>query len=485
MKIVLALLLPVAHSWLYSIGPDLFTETKSPAVQLRCVNWYGAHQELFVSGGLELRSCEFIADMVHSIGANCVRIPLSVQLIRDNPSPPRWAIAGIVGSCNATSALGVLDCQVQALTARGIMVIFNNHNSVPGWVGAYENTSQGLWHYPGYPTSDWVSSLASIAKRYRNNSLVVGLDIRNEIHDMNGTVITWGQSSDVNSDWKAATMMADTAIREANPDILVIVSGLCMGYDLRAMQDLVNYRFKFVFTTHVYTFSWWFIQVNWTAIWVVATVIMAAHVACLCLYPHTLSILTCNDMDYNDPFYWLYAASGSLVAPVLGTTVSLIWMQQSTQVGCSSIAADASKLLWVSVAWLIVGVASLFILVKMENIYNWKAQVSWFCIWNIGVCAVLIPLSFWFQTYGAVEWDLSRWHSLDIPVFVGEFGAAIGEDTVAWGWLTRYIKKKNYSYWALNGRMWRNGWIPEGFGLLTEDWGAVRDLHWTRKIFPK
>ena len=35
---------------------------------------------------------------------------------------------------------------------------------------------------------------------------MVGIDIRNEIHDQDGVVITWGRSNDTDSDWKVATM---------------------------------------------------------------------------------------------------------------------------------------------------------------------------------------------------------------------------------------------------------------------------------------
>jgi hypothetical protein len=44
--------------------------------------------------------------------------------------------------------------------------------------------------------------------------------------------------------------------------VFVIVSGLARSYDLRAMEDLSNYRSKYVFTTHEYTFSWWFTRVH-------------------------------------------------------------------------------------------------------------------------------------------------------------------------------------------------------------------------------
>ena len=109
----------------------------------------------------------------------------------------------------------------------------------------------------------WATSLSVIDSRYRSDPLVVRIDIRNEIHDQDDTVITWGQSDDDDSDWKAATLFADAVIRQANPEVFVIVSGLSHVYDLRGMQDLQNYRSRYVFTTHVYTFSWWFTSVNW------------------------------------------------------------------------------------------------------------------------------------------------------------------------------------------------------------------------------
>jgi aryl-phospho-beta-D-glucosidase BglC (GH1 family) len=183
--------LPLAHAWLYSHGTEIRSATTFLPVRLRCINWYGAHMESFVAGGLDKRSCRDIAESIKDIGANCVRIPLSVELVMRNPTPAAWAVAGIEQSeCNVSTALQVLDCQVKELTRWGLMVILNNHNSVAGWVGAGEKVPQGLWHTTRFRTRHWVASLAALAVRYRSNPLVVGIDIRNEIHDQDGTVIT-------------------------------------------------------------------------------------------------------------------------------------------------------------------------------------------------------------------------------------------------------------------------------------------------------
>ena len=203
--------LPLAHAWLYSYGTEIRSTTTFLPVRLRCINWYGAHKQSFMAGGLDKRSCRDIAESIKEIGANCVRIPLSVELVIENPTPNASAVAGIERSeCNVSTALQVLDCQVKELTRWGLMVILNNHNSIAGWVGAGERVPQGLWHSARFPTREWIASLSALASRYKSNPLVVGIDIWNEIHDQDGIVITWGQTDNVQSDWKTATLYAPT-----------------------------------------------------------------------------------------------------------------------------------------------------------------------------------------------------------------------------------------------------------------------------------
>ena len=81
-----------------------------------------------------------------------------------------------------------------------------------------------------------------------------------------GTIITWGQRNDTDTDWLAAATLAEAAIAEVAPDALVIVSGLCWGLDIRQLAERPGpaaalYRRKLVFTTHMYPFSFWWYQV--------------------------------------------------------------------------------------------------------------------------------------------------------------------------------------------------------------------------------
>ena len=483
---LLSFLLPLVSAWLYSSGGDIRSESTYLPVRLRCVNWYGAHMESFVAVGLDKRSCGAMADSIVSIGANCVRIPLSVELVIQNPTPNALAIAGIDRSqCNVSTALDVLDCQVRALTERGLMVILNNHVSFAGWVGYNEKVPQGLWHTPMYPTTAWVASLVALAARYRSDPLVVGIDIRNEIHDQDGIVITWGRSNDTDSDWKAATLLADAAIREVNPDVLVIVSGLSLSFDLRAMQDLVNYRAKYVFTTHTYTTSWWFTYVNWVVVLWMSLLFVVANlgvVLWLCKKQHILHFYTTVQYQGHS---WAYVVAGAVLLPVYTVAVSLAWITEANRNGCRSIADDAVPTLWVGIVGLLaVGVACC-VLATHENVLCWSRLLRCLCLWNACLGVVQACFSLFYQTYWAVQWELRRWESKDIPVWVGEFGTVVGDTSVAWGWLMTYIRDMHYSYWPLNGcsqsEMLMN--VSDGYGILECDSVTVRNVNWTKTIF--
>jgi len=216
-------------------GVHIVNGTTGERVRLKCVNWYGAHQEPLVPGGLEVTSADNIADLIVLSGANCVRLALCDEGILNDPMIEPYFIMGR----NAT-AMQVLDTVVSSLTCRGLMVILNSHTTTGGWVGlegAHEEAPQGLWHAMNTSTTEWVRGLSSLSARYSSNPLVVGMDLRNEIHDQNGIIITWGRSSDIDSDWLAAATIAEEGIAAVNPHMLIIVSGLCRAYDIRPLME--------------------------------------------------------------------------------------------------------------------------------------------------------------------------------------------------------------------------------------------------------
>ncbi len=76
--------------------------------------------------------------------------------------------------------MAIFDKTVEAITKAGVAVILNNHMSDAGW--CCSNTDRnGLWHNQNYTASEWQEAVASISERYKENPLVIGNDLRNEI----------------------------------------------------------------------------------------------------------------------------------------------------------------------------------------------------------------------------------------------------------------------------------------------------------------
>ena len=188
LAILMVMHLSCIFAFLHTEGTQIIDPDSGEKIRLKCVNWYGAHQETFTVGGLEKQTIANISRQIVLMGANCARIPYSIEMVRDNPFVPSQFISAMNSNecphIGSITALELLDCVVRWLTADGLMIILNNHVSMAGWVGVNASARQGLWNLPGYPTSSWITSLRDLSRRYSDNRLVVGMDIRNEIHDM-------------------------------------------------------------------------------------------------------------------------------------------------------------------------------------------------------------------------------------------------------------------------------------------------------------
>ena len=482
--LLIACVMPCIYGQLYTSGNKIVSAAGSH-VRLKCVNWYGAHQELFVVGGLEKRSAADIVLEIKSIGANCVRLPFSIDLWRINPVPPAFAVSGDP-QCGH-NAMDFFDCVIRRITDAGIMVVLNNHNSYAGWVGGGDMaTRQGLWNMPNYSAYVWLDCLEHMAWRYRNNSLVVGMDIRNEIYDMDGTYITWGKSKDITSDWMAASYAASDRIEAVNPEMLIIVSGLCIGYDITEMtmfpgpSNALNRR-KLMYTVHVYTWGLWWEQLSWASINLLSVALLL--VGGLLMNAHARWLATMQKVD-------LVGVAVSAFGPfaVLHFAVFYIWYGVYQSIGCSAY----THTLGVTMAFYGV-MAGLSVVFTVKSRVGIQAQHLWWFLVGFLCCAhalYFIGLSGVSQTYFMISNELSKW-KLDrtpVPVWLGEFGSNWRDNRLVWRNLLDYLKNNNvnFAYWPLNGQTWDNlhsKWMDESFGLLNENYTNVRNPEFVSFIF--
>lgn len=494
------------HAALETQGPWIVNSTNGRRVQLRCVNWYGAHQELYVVGGLEVRGVGELVDTIVGIGANCVRIPFSVELTKHNPVVTPSSVQGVrAGECNSTErAMDVMDCVVHHLKERNLLLFFNSHTSWAGWVGNSAVEQQGLWNLPGYPTMDWIRSMEHIVSRYE----IAGMELRNEIHDQDGRVITWGESHDVDTDWLAASSLASERLHQVDPSILIVVGGLCWNLDLRSMIKKVGslpafLRGKLVYSAHVYSFSfWWRMEERMLDMVNLASVLLSVislMLSVLLWFKYSANqkrfekggdfykqLDGCDKAASCDTAMWISFASSTFVFFVGWLILAVLFSEKSKQGGCSTLADDAH--------WL-VGLSSVMIVVTgLLALCYWRVLVS-----NGFIPFFFLSLSFFFlslfvttvylKSDGAMVDFLGVWslNNRPVPVFVTELGVS-DPDYHVWRVIRDYVIGKydlDFAYWAFNGRKWTRGgvWVDETFGLVKEDYKTWRHPALIRDLF--
>lgn len=199
--------------------------------KLKSVNWYGSHDFWQVPIGLHKQRVEYIANLIRQMGFNSVRLPFSNQAIHDSkPVLPARVAANpeLIGK----TPLQVFDATVKALTDAGLVVILNNHTTTSEWCCNYDRN--GLW-WGGtgaysQSTEQWQADWVFLTNRYKNNPMVAGADLRNEVRTMKGSteitpeMPTWGTHS--GWDWRQAATDAANAINKANPKMMVVVEGI-------------------------------------------------------------------------------------------------------------------------------------------------------------------------------------------------------------------------------------------------------------------
>lgn len=227
--------------------------------KMSSVNWYGGSDELFIPGGLEVVHRDVIARTVRRMGFNSVRLPYSDEMVMANPVVMPHLLAAnpdLVG----LRAMDVFQAVVEALTREGIAVIVNNHITSATWCCGADPCDAG-WandHLPGMmcrvrqTEEEWIEHWEELMGRFRNNSLVIGADLRNEVRGMWGTM-PWDR-------WATAAEKAGNALLKMNPDWLIIVGGTESGNDLTGVARrpvVLDVPDRVVYSAHVYSWSGW------------------------------------------------------------------------------------------------------------------------------------------------------------------------------------------------------------------------------------
>jgi len=231
-------------------------DSEGKRVKLACVNWYGAHMEGHVVNGLDKQTISSIASTIRNLGFNCIRLPFSLEQIYEDPFIEAGRLSANT-DLNGATAMEVFDAVVSGLTAEGLMVILNNHNSKAGWCCS-EQDGEGLWWTNQYPEEMWIQALAMMAERYLGDPLVVGIDLRNELRSAHGHSPSWGTGTE-KYDWALAAETAGNMVLQINPNLLILVEGTEYAGNLEGARQrpiLLTQPSQLVYSGHMYPF-WW------------------------------------------------------------------------------------------------------------------------------------------------------------------------------------------------------------------------------------
>ncbi|XVE85191.1 hypothetical protein DITRI_Ditri17bG0072000 [Diplodiscus trichospermus] len=236
-------------------------DEKGQRVKLACLNWV-SHLEPVVAEGLSKQPMDNIAKQIVSMGFNCVRFtwPLflatndSLASLTVRQSFQRLglleSIAGVQEnnpSITDISLIKAFQAVVSSLGENNVMVILDNHISKPGWCCS-DFDGSGFFGDPNFNPDLWITGLTRMATLFNGVTNVVGMSLRNELR---------GPKQNIN-DWYRYMQKGAEAVHSANPDVLVILSGLSYDTDLSFIQNQpanLTFSGKLVFEVHWYGFT--------------------------------------------------------------------------------------------------------------------------------------------------------------------------------------------------------------------------------------
>ncbi|GMI95889.1 hypothetical protein like AT1G13130 [Hibiscus trionum] len=230
-------------------------------VKLACVNW-ASHMEPVLAEGLSKQPMDTIAKRIVSMGFNCVRFTWPLYLITNDSLAALTvrqsfqrlglleSIAGIQANNPSIIDLPLIKAYqtvVSSLGENNVMVILDNHISKPGWCCSNLDDN-GFFGDKYFNPDQWITGLTRMATLFNGVTNVVGMSLRNEPR---------GPKQNVN-DWYKYMPKAAEAVHSANPNVLVILSGLSFDRDLSFIQNQplkLTFSRKLVFEAHWYGFS--------------------------------------------------------------------------------------------------------------------------------------------------------------------------------------------------------------------------------------
>ncbi|XP_073031687.1 glycosyl hydrolase 5 family protein-like [Primulina eburnea] len=230
-------------------------------VKLACVNW-PSHLEVVVAEGLSKKPVDVISKEIIDMGFNCVRLTWPLFLFTDETLASTtvrqsFKNLGLTGSISGfqknnpsiidLTLISAYQAVVASLAKNNVMIVLDNHTSKPGWCCS-KLDGNGFFGDVYFDPDVWIKGLTKVATIFNGTKNVVAMSLRNELR---------GPKQNVN-DWYRYMQKGAEAVHAANPNVLIILSGLKFDRDLSFLNKKpvsLSFTNKTVFELHWYGFS--------------------------------------------------------------------------------------------------------------------------------------------------------------------------------------------------------------------------------------
>ncbi|GAB3892279.1 hypothetical protein GCM10029964_066830 [Kibdelosporangium lantanae] len=164
-------------------GAQLVDASGTP-VRMTGINWFGPETANYTFHGLWSRNYKDMLAQMAQLGYNTIRIPYSSQML-DAGSTPNSIDLAKNPDLTGLSGIQIIDKVIAEAGRRGMRVILDRHRPDSG-------AQSALWYTSAYPESRWINDWKSLAARYKGNPTVVGADLHNEPHSIQGEAVRAG-----------------------------------------------------------------------------------------------------------------------------------------------------------------------------------------------------------------------------------------------------------------------------------------------------
>jgi len=211
--------------WLTTDG-NRIVDRSGRTVWITGCNWFGYNTGTNLVDGVWNRRLEDMIAEISERGINCLRLPFSSELLLNWKAgiyPEADYHKGINDDLCGMNSLEIFDLFVRLTRKYGMRIIIDIHSAETDIMGHIKP----VWHTEKITTEQYLSSLAWISARYRDDDTIIAYDLKNEPHGAPGDKVRaiWNGSDDVNN-WKKTAELAANTVLDNNPNALVLIEGI-------------------------------------------------------------------------------------------------------------------------------------------------------------------------------------------------------------------------------------------------------------------